>query len=108
MRIIQSGGTRRNRRRVEAAGGEFEHRLNLLPRYMKLLDDFLDARTCLKIFKNRSHGHPSVRNTHAPLRLPGMLSTAGHWDQSSVGIFLPSLHRSWLRRRLPRFGGVTH
>src|SRR4051794_41077683 len=24
------------------------------------------------------------RNTHAPLTLPGTLSTAGHWDQSSV------------------------
>src|SRR5271157_6011908 len=57
MRIRQSGGTRRSRRCVEAAGGKFEHRLNLLPRYMKLLDDFLDARTCLKIFKDRSHGH---------------------------------------------------
>src|ERR1700681_3794282 len=28
------------------------------------------------------------RNTHAPLTLPGMLSTAGHWDQSRVAIFL--------------------
>jgi len=27
------------------------------------------------------------RNTHAPLTLPGMLSTAGHWDQSSVAMF---------------------
>ena len=26
-------------------------------------------------------------NTQAPLTLPGMLSTAGHWDQSSSGIF---------------------
>jgi len=33
-------------------------------------------------------------NTHVPLTLPGMLSTAGHWDQSRVVIFLPSSHRS--------------
>jgi hypothetical protein len=26
-------------------------------------------------------------NTHAPLRLPGTLSTAGHWDQSRSGMF---------------------
>src|SRR5579862_2297289 len=25
-------------------------------------------------------------NTHAPLTLPGTLSTAGHWDQSSAAI----------------------
>src|SRR6266566_2662835 len=59
-RIIQSSCASRNRRRVEAAGGKFEHRLNLLPRHMKLLDNFLDARTRLKIFKNRSDGHPGI------------------------------------------------
>jgi hypothetical protein len=26
-------------------------------------------------------------NTHAPLTLPGMLSTVGHCDQSSVAMF---------------------
>jgi len=32
--------------------------------------------------------------THAPLRLPGMLSTAGHWDQSRVAfIFTFFFHR---------------
>src|ERR1700675_622347 len=29
------------------------------------------------------------RNTHAPLRLSGTLSTAGHCDQSRVAMFLP-------------------
>src|SRR5258706_11450563 len=32
-------------------------------------------------------------NTHAPLTLPGMLSTAGHCDQSRVAMFLPPFHR---------------
>src|SRR5664279_2113959 len=41
-------------------------------------------------------------NTHAPLRLPGMLSTAGHWDQSRVAMFLSSFHRSLF---LAQFGG---
>src|ERR1700689_1655564 len=26
------------------------------------------------------------RKIHAPLRFPGMLSTAGHWDQSRVAV----------------------
>src|SRR5438105_1835066 len=60
MRISQTICANRNRRRVEAAGGKFEHGLNLLPRYMKLLDDFLYTRTRLKIFKNRSDGHPGI------------------------------------------------
>ncbi|HEU4890704.1 MAG TPA: hypothetical protein VFT47_04100, partial [Vicinamibacterales bacterium] len=35
-------------------------------------------------------------NTQAPLILPGMLSTAGHWDQSSAAMNLPP--RSRLRQ----------
>jgi hypothetical protein len=50
----------RNRRRVEAPSGKFEHGLNLPSRYMKLLDDFRYARTRLKILKNRSDGHPGA------------------------------------------------
>src|SRR5712692_4287620 len=38
------------------------------------------------------------RNTHAPLRLSATLSTAEHWDQSRVAMFLPSLYRSLLLR----------
>ena len=60
MRISQSSCASRSWRRVEAAGGKFEHSLNLLPRYMKLLDDFLYARTRFKILKNRSDGHPGI------------------------------------------------
>src|ERR1017187_3298186 len=60
MRSSQSGGAKGNRRHVEATGGKFEHSLNLFSRYMKLLDDFLYARTRLKIFKNRSNGHPGI------------------------------------------------
>ena len=33
---------------------------------MKLLDDFLDARTRLKVFQNRGNGHPGIFNT--PMR----------------------------------------
>jgi hypothetical protein len=32
-------------------------------------------------------GKRASRKTHAPLTLPGILSTAGHWDQSSVAMF---------------------
>jgi hypothetical protein len=46
-------------------------------------------------------GNQVSLNTHAPLTLPGMLSTAGHRDQSRVAMFVPSFHRSLL----PRFGG---
>src|SRR5678815_703403 len=60
MSISKNSCTNRNRRRVEAPRGKFEHCLDLLPRHMKLFDDFLDARTRLKIFKNRSHWHSGI------------------------------------------------
>src|SRR5271157_5179206 len=43
--------------------------------------------------------------THAPLRFPGMLSTAGHCDQSRVAMFLPSFHDPLFLSHFD--GGVT-
>ena len=60
MRISRCSCANGTRRGVETAGGKFEHSLNLLPRYMKLLHDFFYARTRLKIFKNRSDRHPRI------------------------------------------------
>ncbi len=45
---------------VKAAGGKFKHGLNLFPRNIVLLDNFLNARTDFQIFKNRSDGHPGI------------------------------------------------
>jgi predicted transcriptional regulator len=55
MRIVRSGRAYRNRWRVKTAGGEFENRLNLLARHMKLFNGSLYIRTCLEVFDhNRS------------------------------------------------------
>jgi len=40
--------------------GEFQHRLHLFPRHVKLLHDFFDRRTRLQVFKHRSYRHTSV------------------------------------------------
>src|ERR1700678_1148155 len=60
MRINRMERALRNQRRVQAASCEFKHGLNLLPGYMELLDNFVYARTCLKVFKDRSHGHAGI------------------------------------------------
>src|SRR5580704_3151768 len=57
MRIVRGRRAGGNRWGVQAAGGKFQHRLNLLSRYMELLDDFLDAGAGLKIFEHRRYGH---------------------------------------------------
>jgi len=72
MRIRPTGFTGWNRRSVEAAGGKFKNRLNLLPSDIVLLDDFLDARTHFEVFKNRSNRHPGV------LENPGAAAAARH------------------------------
>src|SRR5271168_5113057 len=92
----------RRRGRVKAPRGKFKHRHNRLPRQMEPLHDFFDCGPGLKIFDTMATGIRVSLNTHAPLTFPGMLSTAGHWDQSRIAIFVASLHRSWLRHVLPR------
>ena len=66
-----------------------QYRVNLFPRDSEFLHDFFHSRASLKILKYRSHRQPGVSNTHAPLTFPGILSTAGHWDQSRIAIFAP-------------------
>jgi len=60
MRISQFSGAYKNRRSVEAASREFEDRLNLLSRHILLFDDFFDARTNFKAFKDRRDRHPGI------------------------------------------------
>ncbi len=73
-------------RRVEAAGGKLKHLVDLFARDVELLDDFVDRGASFEVFEYG--GMRVLRNTHAPLRRPGTLSTAGHCDQSSVGILV--------------------
>jgi hypothetical protein len=69
----------RDRRRIETAGGEFKDRPDLPPRYIVLPDDFLHARTHLKVFKDGSDRHPGIaKHPNASLRRSGTLSTTGH------------------------------
>jgi hypothetical protein len=71
---------------------------------MKLLNDFLDAGAASRFSKMAETGIRASFKTHAPLSLSGTLSTAGHWDQSSVAMCLPSFHLAFLARI---GGGVT-
>ena len=77
-------------RRLKALRHKIEHRCNLFPRHIELFHYFFDAQI-LEIFDAVATGKRVSRNTQAPLTLPGTLSTAGHWDQSRVGMFLTSL-----------------
>src|SRR5579862_1239026 len=45
----------RGRNRIETAGGKFKHRVNLLPRNVELVDDFLYARSSFKVFEYGGH-----------------------------------------------------
>jgi hypothetical protein len=70
---------------VEAAGGKLKYLVDLFARDVELLDDFVDRGAASRFSNTAETGMRVLRNTHAPLRRPGTLSTAGHCDQSSVG-----------------------
>jgi hypothetical protein len=90
MRIVRrsvfGGSVGRDPWGIQAVGRKFQHGLNLFSSHMELLNNFLDARTRLKIFKHGRDRHSRAAEYQAPLRLPGMLSTTGQRDQSSVGM----------------------
>src|ERR1019366_5320592 len=64
--------------------------------------DVVDVGAGFDIFEDCSDGHTGPRSTHAPLTLPGMLSTAGHCDQSRFAIAGPPFSRI-----APNFSGNT-
>lgn len=64
-------------------GDKFQNNLNLFPRHAEFLHKLVNAHV-LKLSNTVETGIRVFVKTYAPLRLPGMLSTAGHCDQSSV------------------------
>jgi predicted nuclease of predicted toxin-antitoxin system len=57
--------------------------------------------------KTTATGVRVPRNTQAPLTLPGMLSTTGHYDQSSEAIDRPPSGVQFTGYRLGRHVGIT-
>src|SRR5579863_6668500 len=60
-----------------------------------------------RLSKTTETGVRVSRNTHAPLRLPGMLSTAGHCDQSRVAVAMICAPAFRLRHRRATAGVKT-
>ena len=81
--------------RLQAASGKIQHRSDFLQGHVEPFGDFVNCGAGLKILEYDRHRHSGILETHAPLTLPGMLSTMGHCDQSSVAMFNLSFHRSF-------------
>jgi hypothetical protein len=73
---------------IETADGELDNRLDLFAvKPVEPFHDVVDAGSGASMFpKIAATGIRVPRSTHAPLILPGMLSTAGHCDQSRLAI----------------------
>jgi hypothetical protein len=71
---------RREWRRVETPGREFENRVDLFPRYVELLDDIVDAGSGFEVLEYGGYRHPRVAEH------PGAAESSRH-----------SLHRGTLR-----------
>ena len=74
--------------------------LHFLLSHVEHLGDLLDGQTSFEILKIVCTGIRVPFSTQAPLTFPGMLSTAGHWDQSSCAIDRPQSYGSPQRAEL--------
>ena len=98
---IEGGAGRRWVWSVEAAGGKLKYLVDLFARDVELFDDFVDRGAGFRFSNTAETGMRVLRNTHAPFRRPGTLSTAEHFAQSSVGILVTlSLFRFYHASRL--------
>jgi len=75
-------------RRIETSGGKSKHRVDLTSRYVELLNNIVDARTCFRCQTRQIRASGSHETPMPPPNRPGTLSTAGHWDQSRLAIFV--------------------
>ena len=84
---------RRGRRRIETSSRKLNYRIDLLPRYVELLNDFVDAGPGFKVFEHGGYGHPGFP------KHPGTAQSARHaFDGWTLGPierrhFLLSFHR---------------
>lgn len=53
------GGTGGDRR-IEAPRGELKHSIDLFPREVELLNDFVDGRSGFEVVEHGRHGHSGV------------------------------------------------
>ena len=69
---IQGSVWRRDgeRSRIEAAGGEFKDRVDLFPRDIEMLDDFLYAGACSFLYSSNIAVEISALVGHWPRRRP--------------------------------------
>lgn len=72
---------------VKALGHKVEDRYDLLPRNVELFNHFLEAQV-LQILDDSGHRQACTAKHPCATTLPGMLSTAGHCDQSRLAIGL--------------------
>ena len=80
------------RQSIETSNSKFNNCVALLSvKPVIPLQDVVNIGASLKIFESYRYWHPRTFKTHAPLTLPGTLSTAEHYDQSRVAILVPNL-----------------
>src|SRR6266700_2806054 len=65
-------------RSIQAAGRKLQHRIDLFTRDVELFHQFFNGHSILEVFKDGGYRQTCTTETHAPLTLPGMLSTAAH------------------------------
>jgi hypothetical protein len=75
----------------KAFGGKVQYRSDFFSSHVEDFADLSDGHPGFEIFEDGLNGHAVPQKTHAPLTLPGMLSTAEHCDQSRVDILESSM-----------------
>jgi hypothetical protein len=96
MRIDRHGGLPWGRD-LEALRDKFQYRCDLFPRDVELFHHFFDAQI-LKVLNDGRNRQAGITKHLRATNFAGILSTAGHRDQSRIAMFFLSSHQRFCQR----------
>jgi hypothetical protein len=108
MRMNRRTCIQRRGRCVQTASSEFQHSLNLLPRHIELIHDFVDRGARLKVLENSGNRHPCIaKHPRAAQSSRHAFNRRALRPIQSCHGFAPPNHRNPIPQPVNRSGGPS-